>query len=1124
MQAPSIPATRAGPPVATPIRTPAPPGQAAAGLPDAMLALAARMRDPAFACDQDGRVIWSNAAFRCLCEDAAADPAGRSLDECLGAPPCSDGLAAWLRVALDAPPSHPLRGDRLRIGRNDRRVDALAHPIHADGGGSAGLLVLLEPADQAHLLAGAETFLNALIDNAPMMLLVKDGADLTYRHVNRHAEEFFGMAREVFAGRSDADLFPPEQAADARRSDLEALASMRTLDLPIVRRTLGDGRECFLAVRKVPIPGGRDGRPRLLCFATDATEEVRSKKALEDSEQRFRMFADTMADQVFITDPDHTRTYYVNAATEFVWGLLPADLYARPACFLELVHAEDMELFEVRNRMERELEPVYIEFRIAHPTRGLRWLSMQTQALRVESGEIRVHGVCKDITQHRLQQEALYQAKDQAEAANRAKSQFLANMSHEIRTPMNGVLGMTELLLGTGLDDRQRRFAETVYRSGEALLAIIDDILDFSKIEAGRLELQDEEFQLADLVGEVAELLAPRAQQKRIELLYDISPALPAQLVGDAGRLRQVILNLAGNAIKFTDEGEVILTVMPGPADAHDPQRVSVLFSVRDTGIGISEEARARLFRVFEQGSSATTKRYGGTGLGLAISKELVQMMGGAIAVDSTPGRGSTFSFDVTLRRGAWVEQPAAAAQAQGHLVGHRVLVVEDNPTNLGIIGHQLEHWGVSCGLAGDGPRALELLEAAASAGRPFEVALIDTNMPGMTGPELVTRIQANSRLASLRMVMLASMIDHDATRRACGAAIDAVLEKPVRQGDLRRAIGDALAPRASRRGSAVRHGPALLVGRVLLVEDNPVNREIAAAMLERMGCAYEIAENGRRALELLGSTAFDVVLLDCQMPEMDGFETVRLIRQGGGAWAPLAVRRTLPVIALTANALTGDRHRCLQAGFTDYLAKPFSEGELRGVLFNWLHDKPGPFSVEPRPDDQLVLPMTRTMALTVLPPEAGAPPVAAAAPERAPAPPLASAPPAPADMGLDATTVQRLRDMDTTVPGLIERLIGTFAASAPGLVADLQAAAGRGDLDGARQAAHTLKSSHANIGAPGACRLYAEIEAAARAGDAPGVRALAGRTADSLSTVLALLHTLRHSPESSHEPATAVA
>jgi PAS domain S-box-containing protein len=1080
--------------------------------------------------DARGYVEWVNDGFTRITGYTAAEVKGRRPAQFLQGPGTNQATCDMMGEAIRA--GRGFKVELLNYAKDGREywVEIEVQPIHGDDGNLERFMAIeldITPRKrQEQAIRSAEAFLNSLVENVPVMMLVKDGRDFTYRHVNRVAEEFFGIRREDFAGRTDADLFPQDQADDANNTDRQVVESGRPLNLPMVVRRTGHGDHRILSVRKIPVPASEGAGTYLLCIAEDVTERVRSQKALEDSEQRFRLFADTMADQVFITDPENSCVYYVNPATEHIWGLTPDQLYDDPACFMKLIHPEDMELFEVRQRMECELEPVYIEFRILHATRGQRWLSLQTQAIRIESGDIRVHGVCKDITQHRIQQEALYLAKDQAEAANHAKSQFLANMSHEIRTPMNGVMGMTELLLGTNLDDRQRRFAETVFRSGEALLSIINDILDFSKIEAGKLELQNEEFAAATLIEEVAELIAPRAHQKRVELLADVAPDVPACVVGDAGRLRQIVLNLAGNAIKFTEEGEVIIGVrLAGDAGATDSVRIE--FTVSDSGIGMSEDVQKRLFRVFEQGSSATNKRYGGTGLGLAISQQLVHMMGGTIEVESAPGRGSVFRFVLELKLGHAAQTVPLATPIPGLLIGRRVLVVEDNPTNRGILEQQLEAWGIGCGLADGGGQALEKLAAAADAGRPFEAALIDMNMPGMGGIELAERIRRNPRLASLRMILLASLADaaDEARARVCG--IELLVQKPVRQGDLRRALADVLLSRAKGRCDAGRAMPPLLTGRVLVVEDNPVNREIATAMLERLGCLHEVAENGKVALEVLSNNAFDVVLLDCQMPEMDGFETIRHIRNGGGPFGPLAVKSDLPVIALTANALAGDRDRCMKAGFTDYLSKPFSEAELRGILFNRLVDKPHPLSPEARPDDTLVLPMARTQMLTVLtttgtqhplPAPASAPMIATNVPGASAL--LAPIAP-PSGPALDPATLQRLREMEINVPGLLTRLSNAFTSSVPALMETLGNAAAANDLAAARQAAHTLKSSNANVGALSASRLFAGIEAAARSGDTHTAFARIACAQQELARVLDELRALE-TPTEQHDEKTA--
>jgi len=1079
--------------------------------------LAGRTRDGVVITDAHGRIEWVNDGFSRISGYSASQVLGRKPAQFLQGPGTDPDTCRLMGEAIRA--GRGFNVELLNYARDGREywVEIDAQPICGPAGRTNGFMAIerdiTERKRQEQVAKSAQAFLGRLMENLPSMILVKDGRDLTYRDVNRAAEKFFGIKRAEFVGRSDAEIFPQDQAEDAGLSDRQVIDTGQPVNLPAVVRRTGYGDYRIIAVRKIPVPAADGSGTDILCVAEDATERVRSQKALEDSEQRFRLFADNMSDQVFITDPENSCVYYVNPATEHIWGLTPDQLYDNPACFMALIHPEDMELFEVRQRMERALEPVYIEFRIHHAVSGEeRWLSLQTQAIRIEDGGIRVHGVCKDIHQHRIQQEALYLAKDQAEAANRAKSQFLANMSHEIRTPMNGVMGMTELLLGTKLDNRQRRFAETVFRSGEALLSIINDILDFSKIEAGKLELQCEAFTVATLVEEVADLIAPRAFQKRIELLADVAPEVPACVVGDAGRLRQIIINLAGNAIKFTEEGEVIIGVhLAGSDAANDSVRLE--FMVRDSGIGMSEAVQQRLFRVFEQGSSATNKRYGGTGLGLAISQQLVQMMGGTIEVESAPGRGSVFRFTIDLRLGHASPDLPAEMSLPGQFTGRRVLVVEDNPTNRGILEQQLAAWGIDCASADGGAQALEKFETAASACHPFDAALIDMRMPGMGGIELAERIRCNPRLGNPRMILMATMAAGADESLARQSGIDFFIEKPVRQGDLRRALSEVLLSRAHRRRDADRTMPPLLAGRILVVEDNPVNLEIASAMLERLGCRHEVAANGRVALELLGNNAFDLVLLDCQMPEMDGFETIAHIRAGGGPFGPLAVRSDLPVIALTANALAGDRERCLQAGFTDYLSKPFSENQLKGLLLRWLNG---------HPDASEAGGMLAALTTTGNQPALPAPAAGSAAVADMPGKASTAAPPAPArGPALDPACVSRLKDMEDNLPGLMKRLSGAFSASVPALMDALGKAAAASDLAAARQAAHTLKSSIANVGALSASRLFAGIEEAARVGDAEAAFGRLASAQQELARVLLELRALE-SPTEHNDDKTA--
>ena len=797
---------------------------------------------------------------------------------------------------------------------------------------------------------------------------------------------------------------------------------------------------------------------------------VREEQVL--SAARFRSLIENASDLIVIAE-DNFSVAYVTPAVSRVLGAEP-DAWTHTD-LLSTVHPDDLEPFSNGLRYLASGHgghSAHLECRMRHANGTWRVIAWTVTDLRQDHS---VRGFVfngGDVTEERRSARDLVSARDAALSASRAKSEFLSTMSHEIRTPMNGVIGLTELLLATTLDADQHELASGIKVSAENLLTIINDILDFSKIEAGRLELEEIAFSPESVADDVGRILASQAANKGIELLVDVDPKVPATVMGDSVRIQQILLNLASNAVKFTPSGEVVVRVLR--VGEHESS-VTVRFEVTDTGIGIAPEDHERLFAAFSQADSSTTRRFGGTGLGLAICRQLAELMGGELRLESAVGEGSRFWLDVEMRF-AETGRPALSRES---LRGRRALVVDDNATNRMILRRQLAAWGVEAVEAVGGPEALALARAASEDGHAFDFGVLDLNMPDMDGVELARLLKSDPATSAATLFLLSSSGERLGAGETRSRGFAASLTKPVRQSELFDCLitslsdGDlqTLAAIKEARDSADGGG-----GYVLLVEDNKMNQLVGSKVLAKLGYRFDVVNHGGEAVQAVMKQTYDAVLMDCQMPEMDGYEATRQIRRFEGD------QRHTPIIAMTAAAMEGDREKCLAAGMDDYITKPVRPEIIAATLATWA--KPATRDVESAPTPQEGIDTVST------PPS--------------PASPALELP----DDVLDPDQLEVLRELDddgAVLAEIVEQYLAQSASQRDSLLSALE----EGEETPVERVAHALRGASANVGALRLARVCGEIEGLGRAGQIDGARRLGEVFAEEYAKVVVALEHL---------------
>jgi PAS domain S-box-containing protein len=1011
---------------------------------------------PVVVADLTGQILMvSSAVVSMFGWDGAEELVGHHVTDYV-TPDDRDRAAANMARVIFGEVMGPIEYHAQRKDGTGVAIEATGELIRGVDGIPVALVLLVREMTERRRaeerLIQERSLLKALMDNTPDHVYFKD-ADGRFIMISKAHAEAFGLSDPLDAvGKTDFDFFTDEHARPALADEQEI---MRT-GLPIVdleeKETLIGGGDTWASTTKLARIDEHGRTLGTLGISRDITTRKQAEQTLRESEEKYRTLIEKANEAIYIAQ-DGAIVFANNRMSEIV-GVPLGDLEGR--LFADFIYPDDAEMvgLKYQKRMSGEDIDAY-DFRLIGAEGKTIWVLLS--AARIQwKGRPATLNLMSDITERKRAEaalgetnRALEEATTRAESANKAKSEFLANMSHEIRTPMNGVIGMTGLLLDTELNDDQRRYAETVQTSGESLLTLLNDILDFSKIEAGKLELETLDFDVRVLLDDFAGLMALRAQDKGLEFICAAAPEVPAHLSGDPGRLRQVLLNLAGNAVKFTHRGEIAVRASLVSETDTD---VLLRFSVKDTGIGIPADKQELMFQKFTQADASTTRRYGGTGLGLAISKQLAEIMGGEIGLVSEDGCGSEFWF--TARFGKQVGM-ARNVLPPAQIRGVHILIVDDSPTNREILAAQLNAWGTRSEETSDGPEALLALARARDAGDPFAAVILDMQMPGMDGEDLARAIKSDKTLADTILVLMTSIGQRGDARHMEELGFAAYLVKPARQSDLFDCLAAVLAGAAVAlpvRPIVTRHAIREMrrgALRILLAEDNITNQQVALGILGKLGLRADAVANGAEAVSALESVAYDLVLMDVQMPKMDGFEATGHIRD------PLSAvqNHEIPIIAMTAHAMQGDRERCLEAGMNDYVTKPVSPQALSEALARWL---PGEDAAKPTDESAAVQPAEATAAASVAEDD-------------------------PETRVFDRSgTVARLMDDEDLARTVVEG----FLEDVPRQIEALRSYLDAGDIEGSVRQVHTIKGASANVGGELLRAAAFEMEKAAKAGD----------------------------------------